>query len=140
MQFFRFDQPGRLKLDEIPTSHDDSITKSEAKERFEELNEELFGLQDLMWAERCELINAFERTLVQGNCIILKYFLHITEKEQEKRLLAREKDPNGAWKLNVEDWREREMWDAFTRAYQDAIGRCAAKDAPWIVVPADAKW
>jgi polyphosphate kinase 2 (PPK2 family) len=66
--------------------------------------------------------------------------LHITEDEQERRLLAREKDPNDAWKLNVEDWRERDLWDEFTAAYEDAIGRCAAKHAPWIVVPANAKW
>jgi PPK2 family polyphosphate:nucleotide phosphotransferase len=92
------------------------------------------------WKERYDLINAFERTLAQGNCIILKYFLHITEEEQEKRLLAREKDPNGAWKLNVEDWKERDLWDEFTAAYEDAIGRCAARQAPWIVVPANAKW
>jgi polyphosphate kinase 2 (PPK2 family) len=93
-----------------------------------------------IWKERYELINAFERTLVQGNCIILKYFLHITEDEQEKRLLAREKDPTDAWKLNLEDWKERDLWDEFTAAYEDAIGRCAARHAPWIVVPANAKW
>jgi PPK2 family polyphosphate:nucleotide phosphotransferase len=93
-----------------------------------------------IWKERYELIKAFERTLAQGNCIILKYFLHITEDEQEKRLLAREKNPNDAWKLNLEDWKERDLWDEFTAAYEDAIGRCAARHAPWIVVPANAKW
>jgi PPK2 family polyphosphate:nucleotide phosphotransferase len=93
-----------------------------------------------VWKERFELINAFERALAQGNCIILKYFLHITEDEQERRLLAREKNPNDAWKLNVEDWKERDLWDEFTAAYEDAIGKCADKHAPWIVVPANAKW
>jgi len=43
-------------------------------------------------------------------------------------------------KLNVEDWKDRELLDAYTRAYEDAIGKCATKDAPWIVVPANAKW
>jgi PPK2 family polyphosphate:nucleotide phosphotransferase len=93
-----------------------------------------------VWKERYELINAFERTLVAGNCILLKFFLHITRDEQEKRLLAREDDLAGAWKLNLEDWRDRERWDDYTEAYEDAIGRCASKEAPWIVVPADAKW
>jgi len=93
-----------------------------------------------VWKERFDLIDAFERTLAQGNCIVLKYFLHITEDEQERRLLAREKDPNDAWKLNLEDWKERDLWDEFTAAYEDAIGKCAARHAPWIVVPANAKW
>ncbi len=93
-----------------------------------------------VWKERYELINAFERTLATGNCIIIKYFLHITMDEQKERLLEREKDPTDAWKLNVEDWKERELWDEFTDAYEDAIGKCASKDAPWIVVPANSKW
>jgi len=93
-----------------------------------------------VWKERYGLINAFERTLASANVIVLKFFLHITKDEQKERLLAREKDPAGAWKLNVEDWKERELWDDFTEAYEDAVGRCASTDAPWIVVPANAKW
>ncbi|MCA1828987.1 MAG: PPK2 family polyphosphate kinase [Myxococcales bacterium] len=231
MHFYRFDSPGRVKLEKISPEPPDGLGKQEAKARFEELNEELFALQDLMWGarthsvlmvlqgrdaagkdgavkhvvgalnprgvrvtsfgvpneverrhdflwrvhlhapgtgeiaifnrshyedvlvvrvkklapreiwkERFSLINAFEETLVAGNCILLKYFLHIDAEEQEKRLLAREKDPNDAWKLNVEDWKERALWDEFTEAYEDVIGRCASADAPWIVVPANAKW
>ena len=93
-----------------------------------------------IWKERYGLINAFERTLAEGNCIILKFFLHISQDEQEKRLLAREKDPADAWKLNIDDWKDRERWDEYTEAYEDAIARCASKDAPWIVVPANARW
>jgi PPK2 family polyphosphate:nucleotide phosphotransferase len=93
-----------------------------------------------VWKERYGLINAFERTLAAANCIILKFFLHITREEQEKRLLAREKDPADAWKLSLDDWKDRELWDEFTEAYEDVIGRCASPDAPWIVVPANAKW
>jgi PPK2 family polyphosphate:nucleotide phosphotransferase len=93
-----------------------------------------------VWKERYRLIDAFERTLATGNCIVLKYFLHITRAEQKERLLEREEDPTNAWKLNLEDWKERELWDDFTRAYEDAIGKCASADAPWVVVPANAKW
>ena len=231
MKIHRFDAPGKIKLDEIPTGHSDTITKGEARDEFDELSKELFELQDLMWGarthsvlmvlqgrdaagkdgtvkhlsgalnprgvmvtsfgvptieerqhdflwrvhkhapragevgifnrshyeevlvarvkklvppavwkERYDLINGFERTLAKSGCIVLKFFLHITNEEQRERLLEREKDPNDAWKLNVEDWKDRERWDEYTEAYQDAIGKCAAKDAPWIVVPADAKW
>ena len=93
-----------------------------------------------VWKERYGLINAFEETLTAANTLVLKYFLHITQDEQEKRLLAREEDPNDAWKLNVEDWKDRERWDEYTEAYEEAISRCASKRAPWIVVPANAKW
>ena len=93
-----------------------------------------------VWRERYELINAFERGLVSANCIVLKYFLQITPDEQKKRLLAREEDLADAWKVNIEDWKDRARWDDYTEAYENAIGRCASKQAPWIVVPANAKW
>jgi PPK2 family polyphosphate:nucleotide phosphotransferase len=93
-----------------------------------------------VWKERYAHINDFESVLAEQGCIVLKFFLHISPEEQEQRLLAREKDPIDAWKLNVQDWKDRELWDDFTEAYEDAISRCAATHAPWIVVPADAKW
>ena len=58
-----------------------------------------------LWKARYDAINAFETTLADHGCIILKYFLHISKKEQEERLLAREEDATKAWKLNVEDWK-----------------------------------
>src|SRR4051812_15354937 len=70
-----------------------------------------------VWQDRYELINAFERTLVSANCILLKFFLHITPGEQEARLLAREEDTADAWKLNLDDWKDRERWDDYTEAY-----------------------
>jgi PPK2 family polyphosphate:nucleotide phosphotransferase len=93
-----------------------------------------------VWKARYGHINDFESVLSEQGCIIVKFFLHISPEEQEQRLLAREKDPIDAWKLNVQDWKDRELWDEFTEAYEDAISRCAAPHAPWIVVPADAKW
>jgi PPK2 family polyphosphate:nucleotide phosphotransferase len=93
-----------------------------------------------IWRERFEMINSFESSLAKANTIILKYFLHISKEEQKDRLLAREKDPADAWKLNVEDWKDREYWEQYARAYEDVIGKCSAPHAPWIVVPANAKW
>src|SRR5262249_7668437 len=58
----------------------------------------------------------------------------------KERLLEREKDPANAWKLNPNDWKERDCWDEYTEAYEDAISKTAAKHAPWMVVPANAKW
>ncbi|MEZ4300746.1 MAG: polyphosphate kinase 2 family protein [Polyangiaceae bacterium] len=93
-----------------------------------------------LWKERFAHINDFEELLTEHNTIVLKFFLHISKKEQEKRLIEREKDPKTAWKLNVNDWKERELWGDFTKAYEDVLERCSTKSAPWHVVPADSKW
>jgi PPK2 family polyphosphate:nucleotide phosphotransferase len=227
-----FDSIGaKVRLDEISTRPPRKVDKAKAHARFDELNDELFGLQDLMWGAKThsllivlqgrdgagkdgtvkhvvgglnprgvhvvsfgvptaeELrhdflwrvhlrapalgevaifnrshyedvlvvrvhdlvkksiwkpryahINGFESLLAEEGCIVLKFFLHISPEEQEQRLLARENDPIDAWKLSVQDWKDRDLWDEFTEAYEDAISRCAAPHAPWIVVPADAKW
>ena len=93
-----------------------------------------------LWQARFEHIRDFEQLLAEHGTIVLKYFLHITKKEQKERLLEREADPEAAWKLNPNDWKERDHWDDYTRAYEDAIAETAARHAPWIVVPANAKW
>jgi PPK2 family polyphosphate:nucleotide phosphotransferase len=92
------------------------------------------------WKARYEHIADFEALLAEHNTIVLKYFLHITKKEQKQRLLEREEQPETAWKLSAGDWQERELWDEYTEAYEDAISKTNAKHAPWIVVPANAKW
>jgi len=93
-----------------------------------------------LWKERYGHIADFEELLHEHGTIILKFFLHITKKEQEMRLLEREEQPDTAWKLNPNDWKERDHWDEYSEAYEDAIERTATPHAPWIVVPANAKW
>lgn len=93
-----------------------------------------------VWRGRYDQINAFEQMLAASGTVILKFFLHISREEQEERLIAREQDPTKAWKLSASDWRERQYWDDYQRAYEDAIGRCSTPHAPWHVVPADRKW
>lgn len=93
-----------------------------------------------LWKERFDHINDFEEMLAEHGTIVVKFFLHISKGEQEKRLIEREQDPRTAWKLNVGDWKERELWKDFTEAYEDVLSKCATKAAPWHIVPADAKW
>jgi PPK2 family polyphosphate:nucleotide phosphotransferase len=93
-----------------------------------------------IWRARYDHINNFERLLADSRTIILKFYLHISKREQEERLLAREQDPEKYWKLSVGDWKEREYWNAYTSAYEDAINRCSTPYAPWYIVPADKKW
>jgi len=93
-----------------------------------------------VWEARYEAINAFERLLAQSGTIVLKFFLHISREEQAERLLDREEKPSKAWKLSAGDWLERERWDEYQAAYEDALTRCNIPEAPWYVVPANRKW
>ena len=93
-----------------------------------------------VWRSRYTHINAFERSVADSSTIILKFYLHISKQEQKERLLEREKDPTKSWKLSVGDWKEREYWDDYTAAYEDALNECTSRRRPWFIVPADKKW
>src|SRR2546421_685936 len=93
-----------------------------------------------VWSGRYKEINNFEKLLANNNTIILKCFLHISFDEQERRLLAREQDIDKAWKISADDWVERQYWDDYQRAYEDALSKCSTDEAPWYIVPANHKW
>ncbi len=89
---------------------------------------------------RYDQINAFERHLVENDVTVLKFYLHISKKEQRERLQARLDDPTKHWKFNPGDLKERERWDDYREAYEIALSRCSKPKAPWFVIPADRKW
>lgn len=89
---------------------------------------------------RYEAINAFERLLAENGTTIVKFFLHISKKEQTRRLQARLDDPTKHWKFNADDLAERKRWDQYLTAYEIALTRCSTPWAPWFIVPADRKW
>ena len=93
-----------------------------------------------VWQARYEQINHFEALLAANRTIVLKFFLHISKDEQEQRLLAREQEVEKAWKLSAGDWQERELWDEYQAAYEDALSKCSTEVAPWYIVPANRKW
>ena len=93
-----------------------------------------------VWRQRYTAINNFESMLAQNDMIILKFYLHISYEEQEKRLLARQEDRTKAWKLSSADWAERKFWNNYQQAYEEALSRCSTIDAPWYIVPANRKW
>lgn len=93
-----------------------------------------------IWRERYEDIAAFERYLARNGVAIVKFFLHVSKKEQRKRFLERLETPEKNWKFSLGDAQERAHWDEYMEAYEDAIRATAAPWAPWYVVPADNKW
>ena len=93
-----------------------------------------------LWEERYEDISAFERYLTRNGIKVVKFFLNVSRKEQKRRFLERLDTPEKNWKFSASDAREREFWDAYQQAYEDAIRATATAFAPWYVVPADHKW
>jgi PPK2 family polyphosphate:nucleotide phosphotransferase len=92
------------------------------------------------WKTRYERINQFESLASQGGTTLVKIFLHIGKNEQRKRLQARLDDPQKRWKFSKADLAEREYWNDYQKAYNEALTRCNTEHAPWYIVPADKKW
>jgi PPK2 family polyphosphate:nucleotide phosphotransferase len=93
-----------------------------------------------IWKERFQDIRAFERYLHRNGTAVVKFFLHISKAEQQKRFLERLDDPEKNWKFSVNDARERSFWDDYMEAYEETIRETASENSPWYVVPADNKW
>lgn len=95
---------------------------------------------EAVWQQRYDMINDFERLLTGNGTTVLKFFLHISRAEQKERLQSRLDNPDKHWKFSTGDLKDRELWDDYQAAFEDAINRCSAVHAPWIVVPANKKW
>ena len=93
-----------------------------------------------IWQERFEDMNNFERYLTRNGIAVVKFFLHVSKKEQKRRFLERLDTPEKNWKFSASDLKERQFWDAYQEAYEDMIRHTARAHAPWYVVPADNKW
>jgi PPK2 family polyphosphate:nucleotide phosphotransferase len=93
-----------------------------------------------VWKARYDQINDFEEYLAENNVIIRKFYLHISEHEQEERILKRLLDPKKNWKFSAADMKERNYWDEYMDAFDDLLTRCSTKNAPWYIVPANKKW
>jgi PPK2 family polyphosphate:nucleotide phosphotransferase len=93
-----------------------------------------------VWQRRYEQINAFEKTLAEEGTTILKFFLHISKKEQKERLLDRLQEPHKQWKFSLGDLKTRARWNDYQLAYQDVLNLTSTEWAPWYIVPSDKKW
>jgi PPK2 family polyphosphate:nucleotide phosphotransferase len=92
-----------------------------------------------LWRGRYRSIVEHEAHLHRNGTRIVKFFLHLSLDEQRERFVARLEDRRKNWKVSAGDAREREHWDAYQRAYADAISATSTSDCPWYIVPADDK-
>ena len=97
-------------------------------------------IDDNFWKNRYKQIRRFEKNLTDNGMIIMKFFLHVSKKEQKRRFLERIEDPCKNWKFSGSDLKERAHWDEYQHAYEEAMSETSTDTAPWFVIPADDKW
>ena len=93
-----------------------------------------------IWRHRYHHINEFERLLVEEGTTILKFYLHIDQDAQKKRLQARLDKPNKQWKFNLGDLKERKLWPKYQKAYEAVLSKTSTEWAPWYIIPSSRKW
>jgi len=81
----------------------------------------------------------FERMLVRSGIILIKYWLSVSDAEQERRFLGRINDPSKRWKLSPMDLQARARWVDYSEAKDQMFAYCDIKEAPWHVVETDNK-
>ncbi|MXV50653.1 polyphosphate kinase 2 family protein [Pedobacter sp. HMF7647] len=92
------------------------------------------------WQDRYQSIRDFEKHLTRNGTKIIKFFLNISKDEQKKRFLERIDTAEKNWKFSSFDLQERERWDDYMKAYEEAITSTSTDYAPWYVIPANKKW
>jgi len=90
--------------------------------------------------QRIKHINNFEQLLLEeNNTQILKFYLHVSKTRQQERLQERKDILRKNWKHNDGDWKERQHWDAYMKAYETCINECSPS-IPWHIIPSDENW
>lgn len=92
------------------------------------------------WTARYKSIRDFEEHISRNGTVIIKFFLYVSKDEQKKRFLERIDEPLKNWKFSSSDIDEREKWDDYMAAYEDAMSETSEEYAPWYIIPADKKW
>jgi len=98
-------------------------------------------VSEKVWSQRYDQINDFERLITaENNTTIVKFFLHISKEEQLARFKKRLDDPARQWKISDSDYKEREYWDDYLKAFEEVLTKTSTDGAPWFIIPSDHKW
>ncbi len=93
-------------------------------------------IPEKLWRQAYRDIQDFERVLADDGTTILKFFLHISKKEQKKRLKAQEQDPFEAWRVTPQDWTRHKQYYEYLKAAEEMMEQTDSEFAPWIIVEA----
>ncbi len=87
-----------------------------------------------IWNRAFEEIMAFERQQCDDGAVVLKFWFHISRKEQAKRFRAIEKNPSLSWKIGKDEWRQHQLYGKYIRAAEEMLERTNTAQAPWVIV------
>jgi len=94
-----------------------------------------------VWSKRYDQINDFEQLITtENNTTILKFFLHISKEEQLARFKKRLDDRDRQWKISESDYKERDYWSDYIKAFEDVLTKTSTERAPWFIIPSNHKW
>jgi polyphosphate kinase 2 (PPK2 family) len=89
------------------------------------------------WQRAYNDIVEFERLLVEDGYVIVKFFLHISKKEQRRRFEIVSADPLEAWHITDEDWKNHKRYGDWLLLYEQCLERTDTSFGPWTIVPAN---
>jgi len=93
------------------------------------------------WRRAYRDIVEFERQITDDGYVIIKFWLHISKKEQKRRFKKIEKDPLDWWRVTPEDWDHHKKYDEYLLAVEEMLERTETEYAPWTIVEAtDRRW
>ncbi|MEO6246881.1 MAG: PPK2 family polyphosphate kinase [Opitutaceae bacterium] len=93
-----------------------------------------------IWSRRYAQIVDFERMLAENGVLVLKFYLHISRREQGERFKERLANPKKNWKFSHADLKTRQHWDDYIDAYEDMLNATSHPAARWHIIPADRNW
>ena len=98
------------------------------------------AVSEKVWRDAFRDIVEFERMLADDGTTILKFFLHISKKEQKKRFRSIEADPLESWRVSEDDWARHKKYDEYLVAAEEMLELTESEYAPWTIVEATSKW
>lgn len=104
------------------------------------VREKLHGkLSDEDYAKRIESVRRFERQLTDNGYLVMKFFLHISKKEQEKRIAHLEEEKDTIWRVSKNDRWQNEHYDKCKEAFSSYLKSTNLPQAPWYIIDAKTK-
>jgi polyphosphate kinase 2 (PPK2 family) len=91
------------------------------------------------WKRAYSEINEMEEQWANFGAAIMKFWIHVSMDEQLKRFELRQKTKQKQWKINEEDWRNREKWDLYKAAADEMLYRTSTSYAPWTIIESNSK-
>ena len=92
------------------------------------------AVPEKIWTSAYDEFNSFEKQLCDDGAVVIKFFLHIAEKEQDRRFKKLEGNPATSWKVTKEDWKQNRRYDKYLDAVEDMLTKTSTPYSPWNII------